>query len=131
LLGVWEELVDGGVPKAHDELAVDAAYEFHEPRFLDLELSHCCFTDLQKPLALLGHGRWVREIFRSCCCCLERTDGRRKVMHIKEEAYDGGAAYTMECASLTSGEHDAVHVCETSRYPTSFSTDLFQYFQFL
>lgn len=30
-------------------------------------------------------------------------------MHIKEEAYDGGAAYTMKCASLTSGELDAVH----------------------
>ena len=56
--GLWKwgfkRVVDGEVPEAHDEVAVDAGCEFDEPRFLDLELSHCCFIDLQKPLALLG-----------------------------------------------------------------------------
>lgn len=46
------KVVDGEVL---DALAVDALCEFYEPRFLDLELSHCCFIDLQKPLALLGY----------------------------------------------------------------------------
>lgn len=52
-------MVDGeglGHPHDHD-LALDAVGQFEEPRFLDLELSHCRPAHFQKPLALLGGER--------------------------------------------------------------------------
>ncbi|XP_073388334.1 uncharacterized protein [Physcomitrium patens] len=52
------QVVDGEVFDPYDELALDAVFEVDEPRFLDLELSHCCFIDLQESLDLLGWTRW-------------------------------------------------------------------------